>query len=496
MLKRFVWIGLFFCLFPFGDSYSQAWQPGEPIAFVGHGAMFGAAGNEITPSIKFMTGATQWYITELSKNLGSDQRSQLDAFRRSLTDGLSLDDQAKLIVDTKIIDWLVNVSPKEVVDRVRPKNNAMKALLRKRMSTLPGADVLAVADEYAIPAELSERLARARRADIARKRTLNPSFLDVTLNEGALYRAECASKGVPIPPDFGPGSEWINRGTIKRADLFIVRNLNADILTYTSRSPKGICMALPRYDDNNRVMLDGVICLGLETSNVCFFDNQTGPNLDDVFSFDHGSAQPFSRWAGGTALFASNGGVCTDCHAGENPYIIHGDVLNKVRNESLIMPPNQYNPIVKAGDGSVPWPQNVEAVDPPGACLGCHGTPDEPLSDAGRLPKLSRNLPRYCSTILRASLGALMPPLPGQLNPTPAMPPGRRAGTLACTPGLPSTDPRHAACSTSTTLDCTPAIDCSVDPRDERCSEPDFPDAYKVSCTPDVKSLLTLCEQP
>jgi hypothetical protein len=460
--------------------------------------MFNAAGNEITPSLEFIAGATQWYITELSKNLPAEQRTELEALRSSLSDGLSIDDQAKLVVNTTIIEWLLERAPKELADRVRPKNNAMKALLRRRLSKAVGTSQLNTADEYTLQEELAARLAAVRKNNIAKRKTSNPSFFAETINEGAKYRAECVSKGVPIPPDFGPKSEWINSGTIKQRDLFIVREWKADVLTYTSTKPKGICIALPRYDEKNVVQLDGVICLGLETSNVCFFDNQTGPGRDDVFTFDLGSAQPFSKWAGGTALFASNGGVCTDCHAGENPFIIHGDVLDNVRRNYVIMPPNQYEPIVRGRDGSITWPQNVGAIEPPLTCSLCHGEPDEPFSEGGRLPKLSQKLPNYCRTILRSALGALMPRVPGELNPTPSMPPGKKAGTLACTPGLKPSDPRYAPCSAATTIDCTPEVDCTGDPktRPPQCNESDFPAAYKVSCTADVKKLLTACEQP
>lgn len=478
------------------SAYSQS--QGEPIAFVGHGALFGSAGNEIEPTPRFIAGALRWYIASLSQNLNADQRTELAALERSLTEGLSLDEQARLVVNTRLIDWLIARAPKDVAARVRPKNNAIKALLRVKLAGTGASGQAAGETEYELPGALADRVTKLRK-DVAAQKGASPALLDVTVNSGEAYRLECASKGVPIPPDFGPGSEWVKRGTINKTDLFIVRGMDADVLTYTSKSPKGICVALPRYDEKNVVQLDGVICLGLDSSKVCFFDNQTGPRGDDVFKFENGSAQPFSRWAGGTALFASNGGICTDCHAGENPYIIHAEVLNKLRAESVVMPPQQYNPIVRGSDGEDVWPQNVGASEPPATCSGCHGLPNEAQSDGGRLPNLSQSLPGYCSRVLRSALGALMPPAPGKpLNPPAAMPPGRRAGTLACTPGLPATDPRYAACSAATTEDCTPKLDCTLpeDVRDPRCGLPDFPASYRVSCTADVKSMFSACDRP
>ncbi|TPQ36612.1 hypothetical protein C2U70_12475 [Bradyrhizobium guangdongense] len=476
-------------------AYAQSSIPGDPIAFVGHGALFGSAGNQIEPTARFIAGATRIYITSLSQNLSADQRAEFTALERSLTEGLSLDEQARLIVNTRLIDWLIERAPRDVAFGVRPKNNAIKALLRVKLAGTGASDPRSGETDYELPDALHGRLMKLRKSNVAQKKA-NPALLDVTVNSGEAYRLECASKGVPIPPDFGPSSAWVKRGTINKADLFIARGMDADVLTYTSLSPKGICVALPRYDAQNVVQLDGVICLGLDTSNVCFFDNQTGPggpDRDDTFTFENGSAQPFSRWAGGTDLYASNGGICTDCHAGENPYIIHGTVLNTLRRESVIMPPQQYTPLVKANDGENVWPQNVGSLDAPAACSDCHDV----LSDGGRLPRLSQSLPKYCNTILRSALGALMPPAPSKpLNAPAAMPP-KKPGTLACTPGLPAADPRYAACSAATTEDCTPKLDCTLaeDVRDSRCALPDFPAAYKVRCTPDVKSLFVACER-
>jgi hypothetical protein len=145
----------------------------------------------------------------------------------------------------------------------------------------------------------------------------------LTGSGGAAYRAECLAAGVPIPPDFGPGSAWVSRGLIPQSSLFIVAGLGAEVLTYQSTSPEGMCVALPRFNTTtNLVELDGVICLGKTTSKVCFWDNEKNGT---AFTFTRGDAVPFNNFGGGTELLANAGGVCSDCHAGENPYIIHPD---------------------------------------------------------------------------------------------------------------------------------------------------------------------------
>ena len=79
-------------------------------------------------------------------------------------------------------------------------------------------------------------------------------------------------------------------------------------------------------------------------------------------------------------LAISAGGMCTDCHAGENPYIIHPDsnlgggvFMGDLDDPPLSLPtfgPNRYDPLVGAS-----WPQNaLSHAQPlvPGACVGCH----------------------------------------------------------------------------------------------------------------------------
>src|SRR5260221_2080567 len=89
-------------------------------------------------------------------------------------------------------------------------------------------------------------------------------------------------------------------------------------------------MAMPR-SSGNTISLLGVICLGTETSKSCFWDNQRNKMQ---FPIQKGTAVPLSSFAGGADLAGGSGGVCTDCHAGANPYVVHPtqplDLRNKI----------------------------------------------------------------------------------------------------------------------------------------------------------------------
>jgi hypothetical protein len=126
---------------------------------------------------------------------------------------------------------------------------------------------------------------------------------------------------------------------------------------------------------------------------------------------------------GGFDLNNGTGGVCTDCHAGENPYIIHpkvdlgsGLLMGKLSKPPLNLPTfsaNRYDPFVPGS-----WPQNgvSEAENRvPAACSMCH----EKDGAGGRFPQLSSlaQLPGYCGTILRQAVEKTMPPnKPGSLQ--------------------------------------------------------------------------------
>src|SRR5262249_27348653 len=157
-----------------------------------------------------------------------------------------------------------------------------------------------------------------------------------TINSGQAYIDECRAAGVPIPPTINVMDPaglmgWKSQGFIPTTDQFIV-GTPAEVRTYHSTSPEGMCYALPRYTDASlsEVQLDGVICMGKVSSKVCFWDNQwknPATNIVEPFFFAAGTqipigvpAMPGEKYqAGGKEIEPGMGGICTGCHAGENP---------------------------------------------------------------------------------------------------------------------------------------------------------------------------------
>jgi hypothetical protein len=463
--------------------------PTEPIAYMGHGAMFDQSGRELVRTEKFVLEAQQWYIRDLSPRLSQENRSEFLALQREI-DQRKPQGHDRLAVNALLLQWLVDRI--EVEGRLLGKLRALNDGLLERRIDAEGP--------YEFPASLRELLQRRKLLSPQQSGSAVHTRMLVTSVSGAAYRQLCSDHGVPLPPDFGPSSPWVSRGIINGEDLFIARKFNAEVLTYTSSAPPGLCVALPRFlplGIYNTVILDGIICLGQSDPlsgppKVCFWDNEvpSAPigTTSATFHFERGTSQSISQWVGGSDLRAGVGGVCSDCHSGENPYIIHGPVLSALQGATggltFSSPVRWYEPIVRTGD-TTPWPENPGPMNSPPTCHGCHGVATA-AGYAGRLPHLSTSLPAYCNQVFRAALGAAVPlpsSLSAALNPSypPAAMPPSAPGSLSCTPNRTSTsDPLRVPCNTTHTMACNaPGIGTMS------------PDARR--CTPELASLLSWC---
>lgn len=227
-----------------------------------------------------------------------------------------------------------------------------------------------------------------------------------TLLSGQEYINECASNGVPIPPSWG-STKWEYVGTLAKDEVFISEELEARVFKYESDTPEGSCIALPRINlDSDEIALLGIICLGIKTSNACFWDNQE--NKVNV-PIPVQKSKPLIEFAGGADLLGGSGGECTSCHVGENSYVIHPKTaLGFPMLGNLKVEPNAwYRPIVHPDWHQNPLPTKdiLADVESKRECTGCHRKDDS----GGRFPELFPGL-GYCLAILQAAATRTMPP--------------------------------------------------------------------------------------
>lgn len=404
----------------------------EPIATIGHGGFFDQSGKQIALTLEFVAQAQAWYRAKLLSTLTDSKRAEFAQYEKRLNADVSnllvvkQSRQSQLVVQQYLLDWLVANSDISKDGRTVGKLNALKYALHWRIPSREKLKDFQYGEEFKLDPELEKKL-RSPKFNHAAVRS--PT---ATVNQGQAYLTQCSDDGVPIPPRIGlldPAglNGWKSQGFIPINDQFIGQNNGpspAEVRTYQSSSPAGMCFALPRYTNNAKttVGLDGVICLGQQSSKVCFWDNQMN---GQGFPFATGTQIPIGvpdltinpagqYQAGGFELNNGSGGVCTDCHAGQNPYIIHPNVNlgSGVFMGSLNPPPHSLTFGVSRYDPFVPasWPQNQLSMSPPyvpAVCSGCHVAG----GSAGAFPHLSTEIQSgYCNTVLAQAITKTMPP--------------------------------------------------------------------------------------
>ena len=365
----------------------------EPIAYIGHGAMFDAQGNELEVTPELIELTQQYYLDELYAKADGEIRSQFDTQRARLLDNRQWNKQSELVANSALLDWLIKESQPEQAHILQGKNNLLRYHLQRQLNG-PGAG-----EAFQLPQELSNLIQQG--ASEKGVETNARGFS--TMLSGQAYIDECAASGVPIPPDWG-SAQWQFQGSLSDAQEFI--SVGSEAQVYTYETVEGACIALPRETGNGTsgsIGLLGIICGSQLTSKACFWDNQQN---DVGFPIAVGANVPLSDFAGGAELLGGSGGVCTGCHAGENPFVIHPGTPLSLN----FMPDDWYDPLVHPD-----WPQNagptniLAGVPSAGDCTSCHSE----TGGAGRFPKISSLLNgggAYCGAVLDNAVTRTMPP--------------------------------------------------------------------------------------
>jgi hypothetical protein len=109
--------------------------------------------------------------------------------------------------------------------------------------------------------------------------------------------------------------------------------------------------------------------------------------------------------------------MCTDCHSGQNPFIVHPGTAVDLLNVGVAQNTgNWYNPIVPAGWLENPGPgtmlNGVALGSGDGSCLQCHIAGQGP-NGAGPFASLTKSFNGFCTILLReARVRNQMPPFP------------------------------------------------------------------------------------
>ena len=365
----------------------ETWKvlPADPLSGVGHGAFFDPKGKEIEPSPEFVAEAQRYYLKRLYLQADQEQQRRFTALQRSLAK-VTQTRAERALVNAALIHWLI--------EQVQPRDGAFigskNTALMSRLVSIRNGEMFGK-ENGAVP--LNKNL-----IDLLRRQGLITWL--ATTSGGSEYAAECRRAGVPLPPDWGtPAWKFVNPLTTK----FISAGIDADLYVFESESPRGLCFALPR-SSGDTISLLGIICLGTESSKSCFWDNQ---DAKQNYPIKKNTVVPISKFAAGADLLNGSGGMCTDCHAGENPYVVHpGEPMDM---GSKILPKMWSEPLVHPS-----WAQNqgpstafsgIVLGSGEDSCTSCHSKPP-----GRRFPEVSTDTPLYCSTILPQAISRTMPP--------------------------------------------------------------------------------------
>ena len=382
----------------FSPSFSQAEDGLKNFKFSYHRKLVDTRDRSMPLSEKLLTSSQDQYLQLLLKSADKKVQREVKAILQFLKES-KISKREKAHIKYAAIDVLLK--------RVKRKDN--KLIAKKNTAIKHVIDAVFIEKPFN---QKARRLPVTKATIAYMKRSsgqnglaiifeiLIQAFIDALndfLASNTDYQNECIFAGVPMPPDWG-SAEWQNLGILN--DEFASDSYTATVFVYNSNTPEGTCVALPRtYTGSSEARFFGVICLGVASENACFWDE----------SYVETSAQfrIQDRLAGGTDM-PENGDQCTDCHAGENPFVSRPE-SSVLSFNGFSTDTNWYTPIgVHAS-----WPQNpgptnlLDNVDTSytswfssqtgESCIQCH-----------QFPEVSQ-LPGYCNSVLKESAQNTMP---------------------------------------------------------------------------------------
>lgn len=165
---------------------------------------------------------------------------------------------------------------------------------------------------------------------VTKSKTFIFDFGDVPMETA--YMSECRTQGVPIPPNWSVNStRWTRHGTIRNSNL-LDPGVDATVWSYTDPVVRGACIALPRAGSPTpgaRGGLAGIICQNADTGAACFWDSRwrdAGNPMRQMPAIDWASSTLIiGQLKDATNITEQGSGVCTECHRGNNVFLMAPD---------------------------------------------------------------------------------------------------------------------------------------------------------------------------
>lgn len=221
-------------------------------------------GNRIEPTPEFIADAQRYYVENLLRHASAQEQGRLKKMREEFERTAKWNPQERAYANHAWIRALIAaVNPprastlgsinsflrQEYIEQTNPKFRPSPRLLQllPKAGDRPGQD-----DNGSGSADGLGHGAPP----------VTPPVLMNTTSSGVAYIGECQANGVPIPPDWGSAS-WVSQGPLS-VD-FLQSTPSVEVFSFTSNSPAGVCLALPR-SSGSTVKLLGIICMSKRES--------------------------------------------------------------------------------------------------------------------------------------------------------------------------------------------------------------------------------------
>ncbi|MFQ3246240.1 MAG: hypothetical protein ACI9SP_002892 [Arenicella sp.] len=349
-------------LFTRFDAFAQNNESELDFATAAHHGILNSKGMPMSPKLDEIDAWIEIRYRELSERADKRTLRNVATLHKELSKFKELD---KPIVDSILLDLLMSSVKEHRPIQMIAVNRVLRELWFKQ--TLRPQ----ISDNFdwqtSLPADI------AKDSAVTQALSLAPDSMST-----AEYIESCLKLGVPAPEEWQRGgSEWKFEGPLLRN--FLNLGQFTEVWTFEDDNPDGICVALPRYNQDPESIASagssavGIICLGRETGNACYYD--TG-------EVEANQSLELNKFVNGSNV---SNGVCSDCHAGENPFITHSigplDLGSKTRS------PKWHVPFIRDDYPQNPGPltllDQVTLSAGQSSCLDCHNP-----GIAGRFPDI------------------------------------------------------------------------------------------------------------
>lgn len=342
------------------DNFSLKSTPGTGVPEVTfyHGMVLDKDLREIPPTIDNVSFVLRRFTEALASRSSTASNARLVDMLRT-EPAPEMDKKDELLRSVAMARWLLQDPDLPQKESLEPMLGALEV-----WATIPTGDGINV--QLRNNTRLRGMVA-AMNLDIQ-----DEDILEETPPATTPYMKECRAAQVPIPPDWGD-DRWKFQEILLQKDSFVRESATTtgEVWTFTDPNVPGLCVGLPRrLNTTRKIGLFGIICQSATTGKACFWDN-VGRASQERLPPEESERMKIATIYDGL-LIEEN---CTNCHRGENVFIIHPrtavDLSDEFNTDSGV---DWYTPIpdqTRRLEWGNPGPMKGLTK-----CSGCHQMPE------------------------------------------------------------------------------------------------------------------------